>query len=1357
MDGLSSICAGLGIVDEDDNGKPIGYAKGEHCLDNLKDLLRYLRRDDPEKREVFKQACKWNTVKKDLIPIIEFCQEDRNLVLNSVKVLVFLTMPVEPTSFDIPQQIEFLWGLKSAITYSDIIPVIVSLLESPLENLESESFTEDDWKLVQLVLTLFRNILAIQDISTQLIAGGSATQFLSIRDRFLELLFEENVMDLILVLSQHTGGSHGYLRHDNLLLLEIFHNIFKGQEPELIAKANLKNLEVEAVVAGNSVSSLESIMKEEQEKKNLTRFHNLSCYSQFSGTFTRVSVDGSKALLKGNPSASADALLKAHKNLRGPSKRAVWDHGKLPSTKHEILQLLDDFVSQFLKAGYNVLMQSIRDIEKELQEIQSSDVVIFFEVAQFVTAFQYHKYTTKKPRVDVENEASATFHDENSLFKGSMCGPIAETMNESMFLMVISKWRYAFEGLKQTNDYKFLSAAGSLVKIMIRMLDLVLKQAPEDSKEPQTARILLLKLFYDQTEEGMTQFLLNLIKSFDTHKQSKSDLANLVESMHVVLRLLENLQARGTLRVAKKSRKKRTKKTMTKNEHVHEPSVDNSARQNEVENPTCEDSVDPIMLEKETLANKDPDIVEDVSISDPMPVGEPVKKPVDLGSNESEMDGRNIIDNDGLNLEADSSSGDEQPVLADEVDLNVSSLVSALANNSIIHNLCWLLKSYKSNSITTNHYILSMLRRICEDLELSPMLYQLSLLTIFNDILEEQKSRPRKEYENIVSFLTSLVRRMLRKMKRHPLLFVEVLFWKTRKECHYINCESMLTELNSMKNQTGEERIGSEKGGNGLFGGQTWVRRSIADALGDDDFVASRLDSQGEDDHFEGGFSQRSGEGNETSSSIRNKPIDGSEISDREGNSAEESDGSLERGNVPALSFEIQGTVKDLFPKYKDNPDCCQLIAGELDPNGDISKLQVSKTLKQLGIKVPAEAKMQSSSASNRLRKNNRDLSRGTTHHHSTTADKSSLLKEPKHSKKRVHAFSVDQEQEIKDLFEQFKDHRRCSYMIANALDSTGTVSAAKVSRKLKQLGLVRTTKKRSHASMQLRDEVVSDIHSEGPDESDDETLSSLRNRKTKRMPQKSIDEELMAVSSEENLVETNLTGRSTKISERHSRKRVHAFSVDEEQKIKDLFEQFKDHRRCSYMIANALDSTCTVSAAQVSHKLKQLGLDRPNKKRSHASMQLRDEVSSDIRSEGARESDDDEPLSSLRNRKTKRKSQKSVAKELMTDSFEENLVESNLIGRDSQVSVRYEIEQSTELGVDNSSDKEIETIGMDYPNEMDAKSNENSQDDDDDMLADELADFDENEDPVIAVTSQDNSASRRRLRMVLDFDDDDD
>lgn len=51
--------------------------------DNLKDLLRFLRRDDPESREVFKQVCAWNIVSKDLIPIIEHYQDEHNLVLNA--------------------------------------------------------------------------------------------------------------------------------------------------------------------------------------------------------------------------------------------------------------------------------------------------------------------------------------------------------------------------------------------------------------------------------------------------------------------------------------------------------------------------------------------------------------------------------------------------------------------------------------------------------------------------------------------------------------------------------------------------------------------------------------------------------------------------------------------------------------------------------------------------------------------------------------------------------------------------------------------------------------------------------------------------------------------------------------------------------------------------------------------------------------------------------------------------------------------------------------------------------------------------------------------------------------------------
>ncbi|THG05537.1 hypothetical protein TEA_016690 [Camellia sinensis var. sinensis] len=1028
MEGLSAICAGLGVIEEDDNGNRNSYTPGEYCLDNLKDLLRFLRRDDPQTREVFKQVCKWNIVGKDLIPIIEHCQDDRNLVLNSVKVLVFLTMPVEPTSNDIPQQIEYLWGLMSSITCSDIVPVIVSLLESPLENLEhhminfvlsSEAFTEDDWKLVQLVLTLFRNILAIQDIPLHEKAGGSATQFLSLRDKFLELLFRENATDLILVLTQHIGGSCGYIRQDNLLLLETFHYIFIGQEPELIAKAYSKGLK-----------------------------------------------DGSKTLCKGNPcSASHDPLHNSHKVHRGPLKRVVWDYGRLPSTRDNTLELLHDFVNQLLSGGYNGILSSNMKADPF--------------------------------------EASVNHHADSTLFEGNLCGPIAASMNESMFLLVISKWRYAYDSLKQTNEYKFVSAAGSLMKIMIRMLDLVLKVSPEDSKDPQTARILLYKLFYDQTDQGMTQFLLNQMKSFDTHKQAKSDLADLVETIHVVIRLIENLEARGTLRVSRKSRKKRAKKIMNDKSKIDQPVGDHVPLQNEVSNPGCEQSAHSSMLSEEKLMNPSSD-VNGEETAEPFQVDKPETSELDTLNHESNLPGmkntKSDVNCDGI----DDSSSDEQLPVTNEVDFEASALVSALASNALIQNLCWLLKFYKTNSTSTNHYIICMLRRICDDLELSPMLYQLSLLNTFYIILAEQKSSPCKEYENIVLFLTSLVRRMLRKMKSQPLLFVEVLFWKTRKECHYINCESLLHEVGNLKRESAKWGSVSNDGEMGSTQGKGWVRRSIADAFGDDeaDFVISHeMDKQKEEDPHE--VLQRSkrsnGERKENITSISNDRIQRKENSDSEGHFEHVSQGVSNRRKSLVINEDLERQIKGLYEKYKNSRHCSRLIAEALDQDGKVSPVQVSNKLRQLGLRVLPKKRMLQAGASIQPREEGAS---------GNELKESSVLK-PLHTRKRVRAFSEDQETMIKDLFEQFKDQRRCSHMIANALDADGTFTAAQVSRKLKQLGLRVAQQKRPKAETHLKDEDVINFSAETAEHSDNETLLSLKKRsKNKKIERENKDME---------------------------------------------------------------------------------------------------------------------------------------------------------------------------------------------------------------------------------------------------------
>ncbi|KAG6736328.1 hypothetical protein POTOM_060927 [Populus tomentosa] len=83
----------------------------------------------------------------------------------------------------------------------------------------------------------------------------------------------------------------------------------------------------------------------------LSRQRNVVRHSQFSGTFTRLTMDGSKAVCLGNPSSASQILLKPHKAHKGPSKKIFWDHGRLPSMKDNILELLHDFLNQFSIRG----------------------------------------------------------------------------------------------------------------------------------------------------------------------------------------------------------------------------------------------------------------------------------------------------------------------------------------------------------------------------------------------------------------------------------------------------------------------------------------------------------------------------------------------------------------------------------------------------------------------------------------------------------------------------------------------------------------------------------------------------------------------------------------------------------------------------------------------------------------------------------------------------------------------------------------------------------------------------------------------------------------------------------------------
>jgi timeless len=193
-------------------------------------------------------------------------------------------------------------------------------------------------------------------------------------------------------------------------------------------------------------------------------------------------------------------------------------------------------------------------------------------------------------------------------------------------------------------------------------------------------------------------------------------------------------------KVSRKARRKRKSKSLSDKEAGNELQGDLVTVQNEIEISNSEQSADMSIAQKGSLTNTNPHGKENIMFS--AQAGEPEISMSDTGNLKSSLpqvdNGSADRGNDDLCYGTGDSSGDEQLDATDEVDFKVSSLISAFANNNIIHKLCWLLKFYKSNSASTNHYIICLLRRITDDLELSPMLYQVNF--VIYSLLEEKEN-----------------------------------------------------------------------------------------------------------------------------------------------------------------------------------------------------------------------------------------------------------------------------------------------------------------------------------------------------------------------------------------------------------------------------------------------------------------------------------------------------------------------------------------------------------------------------------------------------------------------------------------
>ncbi|KAG0582042.1 hypothetical protein KC19_3G029100 [Ceratodon purpureus] len=932
---VTAVCTGLGSLREDlASGRDV-YVKHADCLVNLKHLQRFLRRDDPQQRDIFMQLGKWNTIRQDVLPIIIHYRDDFDLVLNAVKVMVFLTMPIDPSSVDIPQQLQYLRQFKAAVLEDDAIGVIVSHLQDPLEHMESGTLTDMDGKMFQLVLTLIRNLLAVDDPSSPFVRASVAdSQALYIKDALIERLFNENVMDLLLALTQHVGGEQPFLRQDNLLILEILHYLLSGQVPDVIASSRDRTQKQSK--SQPSGAALEALMTKEREERRSRSFGGPR-HSNFCGMFVRVGKDGSKTIITRNPYQSPlDNLFQKPEIKRGLVKKVATDLPLHVPSNSTVCAMLRGFADQLLEGNYNLLMQTIKsDIRSERNNVQSQDIVTFFAVANFFTAYQRCVLLKRKPNEDAQQTGENETPAENSgaVFQGR-CGRIASTMDEDMFILVTMKWQAFVEAAKETNDWFPATSSGVLLKEMIHMLDYILKASDPNTNDGQqeirVARILLYKVFYDHTEHGILPFIFRLMKTFDIHKQPRSQLAGLVETTHIVLRLLDSITKQdGALRVKKKVRS--SKKKNHKPKKTSQPSEPTGTGQDQIQEA---DSVASTEVQAESdIPNANALVYNALHAS----LEKTNLGPIDDAEVVAEEGHHNDIaesDNDEFedkgdheedDSESESEEEEEEEMQTKEETLDVTKCVRMFADNTILHNYCWLLKNYLHNTAAMNYYIVRMLQRICDDLMMEPMLYQLSILQTCYEILSNSNIRNSEQHQFVISFLTKLVRHLFEKLKTSPMLFVDLLFWKSKQDCH---CITANYAIHGLKKFSG--------GGGKSISKEAFVqdRRALLNSLGDDD---DDDDDMGNDENLPGVETLfRSIDSNKEKGKVTRQKV--------------------VKKKGPFTDFE-EDLIKDLFARFKENRSCSKLIAQGLEDAGAVQEsgepftsAQVGRALKRLGL-----------------------------------------------------------------------------------------------------------------------------------------------------------------------------------------------------------------------------------------------------------------------------------------------------------------------------------------------------------------------------------------------------------------------
>ncbi|XP_012938690.1 protein timeless homolog [Aplysia californica] len=796
---LQATCSALGYLEGNQ------YVKEPDCLETVKDLIRFLRRDT-DICDIRRQLGHAQIVQNDLIPLVKSYHADKVLFETNIKLLVNLTQPVitcfnnqipdEKTLRNYCLEVEsHLQDAKEAFADEELFGVLTEKVKDILKQDWTDRREEDRLQLERLFV-LIRNVLMIPpDPAREQRTDDDAT----IHDQILWALHTSGMEDLILYIASSDRERTMLCMH----IMEIISLMFREQSPETLASAGVQRSTTEKQ---RDQKQLEQAREKEraQKKANILKFS--ARHSRFGGTYV---IQDMKSISDSNVIYHKPLCeVKSFSYDDGKSRKKI-SKNRAPirtdnPTRRSTLSMrlsLKEFCVQFLVNAYNPLMRAVKD-GLTRKTTQDNDETYYLWAMRFF--MEFCRLCCK--RVDL----------------------VSETMSMPAFHYIYTQLCTYYENVQlgKGEDAKVWGRRSHLAlkayQELLKTLDFMSRS--RDKQIQESAKVIQSNVFYMIEYRDI---FVTLLKRFKESKSSRAYLRDLVESTHIFLKMLEHFtKGNKRLVVQKKSkgrRKKKTRQNVSNGEPPAELSEEDltvlwdtsvsdqltAALDGRTELPqdvTPFDATLDMALDDQRIDTmlrvqsclRDGNVAEATALfraarevwpeqeefgSEAMGLEEELAALREifmaaLPRRQSQIPvEENVEDIEGQDVEEE----EMEEVRTSEQEFDFKLFISDFAHQDVVKTYATLLCEFPENSDSVNHCLVKMMHRVSHDLGYTGMLFQASVFKTFSSLLHGPFAKmPR--YKELSKFACFVVRQFTAIAQVNKKVFVDLMFWKTRNE-----------------------------------------------------------------------------------------------------------------------------------------------------------------------------------------------------------------------------------------------------------------------------------------------------------------------------------------------------------------------------------------------------------------------------------------------------------------------------------------------------------------------------------------------------------------------------------------------